>query len=66
MSTMDIMTYVDQIKGLMAKSDGKDKTIALLQYCAMTIANGEAGNALLIQKSLGVARKPFRPSRKQE
>ena len=45
----------EQCKGLLAKSDGKDKTIALLQYAAMFASGGEPGTAL--DKSLELARQ---------
>lgn len=60
MSVDLVLSLHEQCKGLLAKSDGKDKTIALLQYAAMFASGGEPGTALAIQKSLGAARKPFR------
>lgn len=60
MATNSATAYATQLKGLLAKSDGKDKAIALLQYAAMFTSGGEAGYALAVQKSLGAARKPFR------
>ena len=54
------MTYANQLKGLLAKADGKDKFIALLQYAAMFASAGEPGAFLAAQKSLSAARKPFR------
>jgi hypothetical protein len=44
----------------LAKSDGRDKLLALLQYAAMFAAAGAPGNALKVQRNLGAARKPFR------
>jgi len=52
--------YLNQLKGLLAKADGKDKVMALIQYAGMFISAGEAGNALKIQKSFSTARKPMR------
>ena len=58
---MDVsLTYANQLKGLLAKADGKDKFVALLQYAAMFAAAGEPGAFLAAQKSLSAARKPFR------
>jgi hypothetical protein len=58
---MDVsLTYANQLKGLLAKADGKDKFIALLQYAAMFASAGEPGAFLAAQKSLSAARKPFR------
>ena len=58
---MDIsLTYANQLKGLLAKADGKDKFVALLQYAAMFVSAGEPGAFLAAQKSLSAARKPFR------
>ena len=58
---MDVsLTYATQLKGMLDKSDGKDKFVALLQYAAMFVGAGEPGVALSAQKSLSVARKPFR------
>lgn len=54
------MTYANQLKGLLAKADGKDKFVALLQYAAMFVSAGEPGAFLAAQKSLSAARKPFR------
>jgi len=52
--------YVKAAQGFLAKSDGRDKLLATLQYAAMVAAAGEAGRALKVQKNLGAARKPFR------
>ena len=60
MATNAVTAYYAQLKGLLAKSDGKDKALALLQYAAMFTAGGEPGYALGVQKSLASARKPFR------
>ena len=60
MSTNVTMAYATQLKGLLAKADGKDKLIALIQYAAMFTSGGEAGYALAVQKSFSAARKPFR------
>ena len=58
---MDVSsTYANQLKGLLAKADGKDKFVALLQYAAMFVSAGEPGAFLAAQKSLSAARKPFR------
>ena len=54
------LAYANQLKGLLAKADGKDKFIALVQYVAMFTSAGQPGVALSVQKSLGAARKPFR------
>lgn len=60
MATNATMAYATQLKGLLAKADGKDKFIALIQYAAMFASGGEAGYALAVQKSFSAARKPFR------
>ena len=60
MSVDLLLQLHEQCKGLLAKSDGKDKTIALLQYAAMFASGGEPGTALAVQKSLAAARKAFR------
>ena len=60
MATNATMAYATQLKGLLAKADGKDKFIALIQYAAMFTSGGEAGYALAVQKSFSAARKPFR------
>ena len=52
--------YLKAAQGFLAKSDGRDKLLATLQYAAMVAAAGEAGRALKVQKNLGAARKPFR------
>jgi hypothetical protein len=44
----------------LAKADGRDKLLALLQYAAMFAAAGVPGRALKVQRNLGAARKPFR------
>ena len=54
------LAYANQLKGLLAKADGKDKFVALLQYAAMFVSAGEPGRALSVQKSFSAARKPFR------
>ena len=48
------------LNSFLAKSEGKDKLLATLQYIAMLIAAGKPGNAASVQKSLVTARKPFR------
>jgi hypothetical protein len=52
--------YIKSAQVFLAKSDGRDKLLATLQYAAMVAAAGEAGRALKVQKNLGAARKPFR------
>jgi hypothetical protein len=52
--------YIKAAQAFLAKSDGRDKLLATLQYAAMVAAAGEAGRALKVQKNLGAARKPFR------
>jgi len=54
------LEYVKCAQGMLAKSDGRDKLLALLQYAAMFAAAGTAGRALKVQRNLGAARKPFR------
>ena len=43
------LAYANQLKGLLAKADGKDKFVALLQYAAMFVSAGEPGRALSVQ-----------------
>jgi hypothetical protein len=46
---------------LLAKSDGRDKFLATLQYLALYASAGEAGAALTkVAGNLGSSRKPFR------
>jgi hypothetical protein len=61
MATSNVpLAYANCLKGLLGKSDGKDKAVALVQYVAMFTSGGEAGYALAVQKSFSAARKPFR------
>lgn len=60
MSLSRVDNYVKAAQGFLAKSDGRDKLLATLQYAAMVAAAGEAGRALKVQKNLSAARKPFR------
>ena len=48
------------VTGFLAKSDGRDKLLATVQYACMFIAAGSAGVATKIQKSVAQARKAFR------
>ena len=54
------LDYVKCAQGMLAKSEGRDKLLATLQYAAMFAAAGVPGSALQVQKNLGAARKPFR------
>ncbi|KAI8113706.1 hypothetical protein M9435_003700 [Picochlorum sp. BPE23] len=47
-------------QGFLAKSDGKDKLLATLQYAAMFLSAGSPGAAKKVQVSLATARKAFR------
>lgn len=61
--------YVDTlqvIKGFCAKSDGKDKLTALVQYLCMFLSAGEPGTLKKIQASVTAARKVFRIMRPLE
>lgn len=54
------------IKGFCAKSDGKDKLTALVQYACMFLSAGEPGNLKKVQASVTAARKVFRIMRPLE
>lgn len=52
--------HLKALNGFLAKADGKDKLTALVQYAAMFVSAGEAGNAKKVQVSVAAARKVFR------
>ena len=54
------------LNGFLAKSDGKDKLTALIQYAAMWASAGVPGNARKVQASVAAARKVFRVFRPLE
>lgn len=54
------------LNGFLAKTDGRDKLCATLQYVAMFIAAGEPGKARSIAASVAAARKVFRVLRPVE
>lgn len=54
------------LNGFLAKSDGKDKLTALVQYACMFLSAGEPGNIKKIQTSVTAARKVFRIMRPLE
>ncbi|MEW5303817.1 MAG: hypothetical protein WDW36_006472 [Sanguina aurantia] len=54
------------VTGFLAKSDGKDKLTALVQYSCLLISAGEPGNLKKIQASMVSARKVFRIMRPLE
>jgi len=56
----DTIAQLKALNGFCAKSDGKDKLTALIQYTCMFISAGEPGNARKIQASVTAARKIFR------
>lgn len=61
--------YKAQLKVLnvfMDKSDGRDKLLALVQYAAMFISAGQAGDVKKVQASVATARKVFRIMRPLE
>lgn len=53
-------------QGFLDKSDGRDKLLAAVQYAAMFIAAGSAGDAKKVQVSVATARKVFRIMRPLE
>ena len=56
-----VLLNLKRMKQLLSNSDGKDKTLALLQYLAMFTANGNNESKMFqVQKSIAQARKPFR------
>lgn len=66
---MDYQTYADTlqvIKGFCAKSDGKDKLTALVQYLCLYLSAGQPGNLKKVQASVTAARKIFRIMRPLE
>ena len=54
------LEYIKAAQAVLAKTDGRDKLVATLQYAAMFAAAGSPGALLNAQKSLSNARKPFR------
>lgn len=60
MKSLDARPHLQAANGFLAKSDGKDKLTALVQYACMFISAGEPGNAKKIQGSVAAARKVFR------
>ncbi|KAK3282871.1 hypothetical protein CYMTET_9407 [Cymbomonas tetramitiformis] len=60
MATVPVDAYIKAANAFLAKSDGRDKLLAAIQYAAMVVSAGTAGNALLVQKSVSSARKPLR------
>ncbi|KAK9838281.1 hypothetical protein WJX81_002226 [Elliptochloris bilobata] len=52
--------HLKAVNGFLAKSGGKDKLTALIQYAAMFVSAGEPGNAKKVQVSVAAARKVFR------
>lgn len=66
---LDHQTYSDTlqvIKGFCAKSDGKDKLTALVQYLCLYLSAGQPGNLKKVQTSVTAARKIFRIMRPLE
>ncbi|WIA18315.1 hypothetical protein OEZ85_009780 [Tetradesmus obliquus] len=66
---MDYQQYADTlqvIKGFCAKSDGKDKLTALVQYLCLYLSAGQPGNLKKVQASVTAARKIFRIMRPLE
>eukprot|EP00882_Tetradesmus_deserticola_P000620 GHRQ01000677.1.p1 GENE.GHRQ01000677.1~~GHRQ01000677.1.p1 ORF type:complete len:252 (+),score=112.71 GHRQ01000677.1:194-949(+) len=66
---MDYQKYADTlqvIKGFCAKSDGKDKLTALVQYLCLYLSAGQPGNLKKVQASVTAARKVFRIMRPLE
>lgn len=66
---LDHQTYKDTlqvIKGFAAKSDGKDKLTALVQYLCLFLSAGQPGNLKKVQASVTAARKVFRIMRPLE
>lgn len=59
-------TRTQALNGFLAKSDGKDKLTALIQYAAMWASAGVPGNARKVQASVAAARKVFRVFRPLE
>jgi hypothetical protein len=48
------------VNGFLAKTDGRDKLCATLQYACMFIAAGQPGNSRKVMASVAAARKVFR------
>jgi len=57
MAVAEQLKYFNQF---LAKSDGRDKLLATVQYACMFISAGSAGDVMEIQKSVAAARKVFR------
>lgn len=51
---------IQSAKTFLAKSDGKDKLLATLQYISMFVSGGAPGSVKKIQTSITAARKVFR------
>jgi hypothetical protein len=65
-ATRNYKDHVQILNGFLAKSDGKDKLTALIQYACMFLSAGEPGNIKKIQASVTAARKVFRVMRPLE
>eukprot|EP00798_Chlamydomonas_sp_ICE-L_P016871 gene16871-23142_t len=52
--------HLQVLNGFLAKSDGKDKLTALIQYACLFLSAGEPGNIKKVQASVTAARKVFR------
>ncbi|KAK9843073.1 hypothetical protein WJX74_006549 [Apatococcus lobatus] len=56
----DTPTRLKALNGFLAKSDGRDKLTATIQYACMFLSAGEPGNIKKVQTSVAAARKVFR------
>ncbi|KDD73237.1 peroxisomal biogenesis factor 11 [Helicosporidium sp. ATCC 50920] len=55
-----LKVHAKVLQQLLDKFDGRDKLLATVQYAAMLISAGEAGDAKKVQASVATARKVFR------
>ncbi|KAL3148529.1 hypothetical protein ABBQ38_013967 [Trebouxia sp. C0009 RCD-2024] len=58
--TTDPKEHLKALNGFLKQSDGRDKLTAAVQYAAMFVSAGEAGDAKKVQTSVAAARKVFR------
>uniref|UniRef100_A0A7R9VW38 Peroxisomal membrane protein 11C n=1 Tax=Chlamydomonas euryale TaxID=1486919 RepID=A0A7R9VW38_9CHLO len=58
--------HLQVLNGFLAKSDGKDKLTALIQYACLFLSAGEPGSIKKVQASVTAARKVFRVMRPLE
>lgn len=58
--TTDPKEHLKALNSFLKQSDGRDKLTAAVQYAAMFVSAGEAGDAKKVQTSVAAARKVFR------